>query len=315
MVLPPHLAQAMVTDQKLTQPTPSVARTRALHKHTVLTGFEAKVSDHKTDTWPTSPLPSRGPHVGRLLWCSGGSNSTLCEFVRRHVRCLSTKEAASNTGLVQNGRNSQTHRQYRMQPRGVPNSPFQGLSEYSPPTPPPCHSRRSKGERPIGAATGQQSQPPRPLCHPPPPPQTGHAAVTKEATMAPTPENAACWRTRYRPRAIWPHDPGLRGGIVGGNPSGSITPGPVRASSFLHPPSPQSGGNSSLSRLAAGQTTGAGWAQRLNPHAASVLPLVPTLAVLWPPVGHSLWSPVGHSFCGEAASDQARAVAAAEVAN
>ena len=35
---------------------------------------------------------------------------------------------------------------------------------------PACHSRRFKGERPIGAATGQQSQPPRPCANPPPPP-------------------------------------------------------------------------------------------------------------------------------------------------
>ena len=33
---------------------------------------------------------------------------------------------------------------------------------------PACHSRRFKGERPIGAATGQQSQPPRPCANPPP---------------------------------------------------------------------------------------------------------------------------------------------------
>ena len=33
---------------------------------------------------------------------------------------------------------------------------------------PVCHSRRFKGERPIGAATGQQSQPPRPCAKPPP---------------------------------------------------------------------------------------------------------------------------------------------------
>ena len=31
-----------------------------------------------------------------------------------------------------------------------------------------CHSRRFKGERPIGAATGEQSQPPRPCANPPP---------------------------------------------------------------------------------------------------------------------------------------------------
>ena len=34
---------------------------------------------------------------------------------------------------------------------------------------PACHSRRFKGERPIGTATGQQSQPPRPCAKPPHP--------------------------------------------------------------------------------------------------------------------------------------------------
>ena len=48
--------------------------------------------------------------------------------------CLQ-KQAESNTGIVQNGRNSQTYRQYSEQTWGVPNSPFQGLSEYTPHTP------------------------------------------------------------------------------------------------------------------------------------------------------------------------------------
>ena len=39
--------------------------------------------------------------------------------------------------------------------------------------PPPSHSRRFKGEGPIGAATGEQTQPPRP-CAPPPPDNSGH---------------------------------------------------------------------------------------------------------------------------------------------
>ena len=33
---------------------------------------------------------------------------------------------------------------------------------------PTCHSRRFKGERPIGAATSYKSQPPRPCARPPP---------------------------------------------------------------------------------------------------------------------------------------------------
>ena len=55
-----------------------------------------------------------------------------------------------------------------MQTWGVPNSPFQWLSEYTPHTPPPL----------------------------------GNSAGTNEATKAPTPENAPCWHEIMRPREI-----------------------------------------------------------------------------------------------------------------
>ena len=42
------------------------------------------------------------------------------------------KEAAGSRHTVQKGRKSQTYCQYSMQTQGVPNSPFQGLSEYTP---------------------------------------------------------------------------------------------------------------------------------------------------------------------------------------
>ena len=71
----------------------------------------------------------------RFLGCIWGGNSPWSEFICGHGGCLLTKEAASNTGTVQNGRKSQTYCQYSMQTRSVPNSPFQGLSEYTPHTP------------------------------------------------------------------------------------------------------------------------------------------------------------------------------------
>ena len=71
----------------------------------------------------------------RLLWCIWGSNSPWSEFVCRHGSCLLTKRGS---------------RQHRHRPKrtkisnmssvqhadlGFPNSPFQGLSEYTPHTP------------------------------------------------------------------------------------------------------------------------------------------------------------------------------------
>ena len=93
---------------------------------------------------------------------------SVCEFVCRHGGCLLTKEAASNTGTVQNGRKSQTCCQYSMQTQGVPNSTFQGLSEYTP--------------------------------HTPPSPE--HSVGTNEATRAPTHENPQSWHKRRHPREI-----------------------------------------------------------------------------------------------------------------
>ena len=47
---------------------------------------------------------------------------------------------------------------------------------------PACHSRRFKGERPIGAAKGKHSQPPRP-CANPPPPLGGQQLVAKATAL------------------------------------------------------------------------------------------------------------------------------------
>ena len=57
-----------------------------------------------------------------------------------------------------------------MQTQGVPNSPFQGLSEYT---------------------------------HIPLPPE--HSVGTNEATTAPTPENPQSWQLTHRPREIFGH--------------------------------------------------------------------------------------------------------------
>ena len=100
----------------------------------------------------------------RFLGCIWGGNSPWSELICGHGGCLLTKEAASNTCTVQNGRKSQRYCQYSMQTQGAPNSPFQGLPEYTLPT--------------------------------------GHPADSNEATMAPTLENPPRWHKCYRPREI-----------------------------------------------------------------------------------------------------------------
>ena len=81
-----------------------------------------------------SPRASPFPHQ-RLLWCIWGSNSPWSEFVCGCGSCLLTKR----------GRKQHRHRPKRTKisnissvqhaDLGVPNSPFQGLSEYTPHTP------------------------------------------------------------------------------------------------------------------------------------------------------------------------------------
>ena len=69
----------------------------------------------------------------RLLWCIGGSNSPWSEFVCGHGSCLLTKR----------GSKKHRHRPNRtkisnlssVQTQGVPISPLQWLSEYTPHTP------------------------------------------------------------------------------------------------------------------------------------------------------------------------------------
>ena len=99
----------------------------------------------------------------------GGSNGAWCEFVYRHGRYLLTK------------RGSEQHRHCPKQMKisnissvqhadlGVPNSPFQGLSECTP--------------------------------HPPPPP-SGHTRGKNKATMTTTTENPPSWRKTFHLRGI-----------------------------------------------------------------------------------------------------------------
>ena len=75
----------------------------------------------------------------RLLWCIGRSNSTWCELICRHGSCLLTKRGSRQQTHRPQRTNSQTNCQYSKQTWGVPNSPLQGLSEYTPYTPPPPH--------------------------------------------------------------------------------------------------------------------------------------------------------------------------------
>ena len=99
--------------------------------------------------------PAPTPHPQSALFCAPkafvplvrkgtkgkrGSNSTWCNFVCRH--------------------GSQTW--------GVPNSPFQGLSEYAPYNDPPTHTHT-----------------------------TGHTMDTNQATMTTATKNLPSWRIRY----------------------------------------------------------------------------------------------------------------------
>ena len=61
---------------------------------------------------------------------------------------------------------------------------------------PACHSRRFKGEWPIGAATGQQSQPPRPCANPPSPP----LCVYPDDILRKPQPSASTWRY---PLPVW----------------------------------------------------------------------------------------------------------------
>ena len=115
---------------------------------------------------PHTPCTRSFAHQ-RLSWCIGGSNRTWCKCVCRHGSCLLRKEAARNAGTVQNGRKSQTCRQYSIQTWVCQIALFKGFPN---------------------------------LPHMPPPPPMGHTVGPNQATITTTTENPPIWRSRYRPQ-------------------------------------------------------------------------------------------------------------------
>ena len=112
--------------------------------------------------WPRytliSPRQSQDG-VCRFSWSGVLPKSNQCSWLPEDFQAAAShldtfQKAACNTG----------YRQCSIQTQGVPNSPFQGLSEY-----------------------------------PPPPPTKPNSAVTNEAAMASIPENILCWHNRVAP--------------------------------------------------------------------------------------------------------------------
>ena len=73
--------------------------------------------------------------VNGFCGASGEATTRGVNLYEDMAAACQQKEAASNTCTVRNGRKSQTCRQSSKQTWGVPNSPFQGLSGYTPHTP------------------------------------------------------------------------------------------------------------------------------------------------------------------------------------
>ena len=72
----------------------------------------------------------------RLLWCIRGSNSVWCEFVYRHGSCLLTKRGSEQHRHRPERTKISNRLSVQHADLGVPNGPFQGLSEYTPHAPP-----------------------------------------------------------------------------------------------------------------------------------------------------------------------------------
>ena len=106
----------------------------------------------------------------RFLWCIRGSNSPWSEFVCGHGSCLLTKRGSKQHRHRPRRTKISSMRLVQHADLGVPNNPFQGLSECTPHTPPPEHS--------VGR---------------------------NQATKAPTPENPLSWHNSARPREICYH--------------------------------------------------------------------------------------------------------------
>ena len=87
----------------------------------------------------THPLctPRASPFAHqRFLWCVRGRYSTLREFVYRHSSCLLTKRGSRQYTCCPKRTNLSNMSLVHHANPGVPNSPFQGLSKYTPHTPP-----------------------------------------------------------------------------------------------------------------------------------------------------------------------------------
>ena len=108
--------------------------------------FGARCTGGKSRVGEPAPMALCDIHVA-------GCGEHLPAWGRWDVRIPGTDQA------VRGGRHGQTlHSGCPPRGRGMPAAVRR----------PACHSRRFKGERPIGTATGQQSQPPRPCANPPP---------------------------------------------------------------------------------------------------------------------------------------------------
>ena len=73
----------------------------------------------------------------RFLWCIRGSNRTWCSFVCRHGSCLLTKTGSKQHGQCPKWTKISYISSVQHADPGIPISPFQGLSEYTPNNPPP----------------------------------------------------------------------------------------------------------------------------------------------------------------------------------
>ena len=83
------------------------------------------------------PEVSTGLTEGKVPAVHLGCNSTLHEFVCGHGSCLLTETGCKQHRHCPKRTTISNIPSYNMQTQGVPNSFFQGLSEYTPHTPPP----------------------------------------------------------------------------------------------------------------------------------------------------------------------------------
>ena len=132
-----------------------------------------------------------------------------------------------------------------------------------------CHGRRFKGERPIGAATGQQSQPLRPCARPPPPPPARDGPAAPRHRLA-APQASGHKRGRHPPSAD------VR---KAGPPPPPLTPAP--------PPAPE--GDSEGGRFGGGATSGSRAKSSCARGFSDSVFDVPKVRFSWGPADHIRW--------------------------